>query len=684
MTTARITLALALLLFGATAADAQTERILDFLSDVELRSDGVLDVTETIRFQVLGTQIRHGINRDFPTDYPGPWGSRSTTGFVLEDASLDGDAVPTQVSRLENGVRIRIGNPAWLVPPGIHTYTIHYLTWWQVSFGPDEDGLDWNVTGNGWIWPIDRAELRLHGLDGLVWNNVRVFTGPQGSRAGDARIIARAPGFLDVVTTGPLSVHEGLTVAATFPKGVLQQPSELELADHWANDNLALLTSFLGVVGIGFYVGWLILYGTARPPGAIVPQFAPPSGFSPAMVGYLKDKGLSDRDFSAGIVGLAVARHLKLVHSDGVYRLVRQEGGEPVTDHETQFEGALFRAGDELGLFAANNIRIGAARVVLDDFLRRAVMPALLYREPRNVRPARTIAIAMIALTVAALAIEYGASAAALAFKIAIAVVGALLVVSAFADQPWGANKAGRMEKAAKAKQLLLAVAARRSTAKTAANYENLDEFLQGGAALAKPSGGRGRWTLVAVGLALLAIGLLVASATGFWLFLVALFAAATAALARASYLRLTVPTAEGWKRRDEIEGLKLFLGVAEADRLRVLNPPDFTPALYEKLLPYAVALGVEMVWSRRFAAALAASQIQYQPDWYDGSHPWNRSDTADFSSDLGGGLSTAIAAASTAPSSSDGWSGGGDGGSDAGSDGGSGDGGGGGGGDGW
>ena len=93
---------------------------------------------------------------------------------------------------------------------------------------------------------------------------------------------------------------------------------------------------------------------------------------------------------------------------------------------------------------------------------------------------------------------------------------------------------------------------------------------------------------------------------------------------------------------------------------------------------PTRSPLGVEMVWRRRFAAALAASQIQYQPNWYDGSHPWNRSDTADFSSDLGGGLATAIAAASTpiaaastpiaaastAPSSNGGWSGGGDGGS--------------------
>jgi uncharacterized membrane protein YgcG len=670
MSAARIALALALLLFGMTAAHAQTERILDFVSDVDLQPDAVLDVTETIRFNVLGTQVRHGINRDFPTDYLDAWGLRATTGFVLEDARLDGDAVPAKVSRLENGVRIRIGDPDRLVPPGIHTYTIHYLTWWQVSFGPNEDSLDWNVTGNGWDWSIDRAELRLHGLQGLVWNNVRVFTGPQGSRAGDAQIIRQAPGFLDLVTTRPLSPYEGLTVAAFFPKGVLRQPSQLqvaahwvsdnlEVAAHWVGDNLALSTSFLGMVGIGFYVGWLFLYGAARPPAAIVPQFAPPNGFSAAMVGYLEDKGwLLDRDFSAGIVGLAVARHLKLIHGDGTYRLVRQEGGEPVTDLETQFEGALFRAGDELSL--SDRPRVVGARAELDNFMRGAVMPALLHKEPRKVRPARTIAIATIVLTVAAGAIEYGASeVVGLAIFIGLAVIGALILATAalkrgedaFAVIDTGSRGDHRV-------QLLAYQLARR------------------------------RWGIAVIGLPMLALGLAGAHLVGPSLFRAALCLAATAALARASWcLRLTVPTAEGWKRRDEIEGLKLFFRVAEADRLRVLNPPDFTPALYEKLLPCAIALGVEMVWSRRFAAALAASQIQYEPDWYDGSHPWNRSDTADFSSDLGGGLTTAIAAASTPSSggggggsdSSDGDSSDG-GSSDGGSSGGSGDGGGGGG----
>jgi hypothetical protein len=618
MAAARIALALGLLVLGATATRAQTERITDFISEVEIRPDSRLDVTETITFRVTGTQIRHGINRDFPTDYRGLRGSRSTTGFDLEDVRLDGESVAAQLSRLKNGVRIRIGDPDRLVPPGIHTYTIHYLTWWQLSFRSNEDSLDWNVTGNGWDWPIDRAELRLHGPEGLVWNSVRLFTGARGSRAEDARIIREAPGFLDVVTTRPLSFYEGMTVATSFPKGVLLEPSRLRVAAHWADDNLAIALSFLGMVGASFYVGWLFLYGAARPQGVIIPQFAPPNGFSPAMVGYLKHKRLSGRDFSAGIVGLAVARHLKLIHADGIYRLVRQQDGRPLTKLEYGFQASLFNGGDELSISATYDNRIAGARAALDRLLRRAVMPALLHKEPRNVWPAVVIAVATIVLTMAALAIELGGLDKAVIFAIGFPVVGALVLL-ALRSAAAGPGDAGR---------------------RIAASL-----------------------LVVVVGLSFLSLGLLLANSVSFWLFLVALFLAITAVLAAASFSRLTVPTAEGWKRRDEIAGLKLFLGVAEADRLRVLNPPDFTPALYEKLLPYAIALGVEMVWSRRFAAALAASQTEYQPDWYDGSHPWDGSGVSEFSSDLGGGLATAIAAASTPPSSSGGSSGSSDGG---------------------
>ena len=58
----------------------------------------------------------------------------------------------------------------------------------------------------------------------------------------------------------------------------------------------------------------------------------------------------------------------------------------------------------------------------------------------------------------------------------------------------------------------------------------------------------------------------------------------------------------------DRIEGFRQYLGVAEEDRLNALNPPDKTPELFERFLPYAIALDVENRWAKRFAAVLAAA----------------------------------------------------------------------------
>jgi len=36
----------------------------------------------------------------------------------------------------------------------------------------------------------------------------------------------------------------------------------------------------------------------------------------------------------------------------------------------------------------------------------------------------------------------------------------------------------------------------------------------------------------------------------------------------------------------DQIEGFKLYLSVAEKDRLNLLNPPEKDPSLFEKTCP--------------------------------------------------------------------------------------------------
>jgi uncharacterized membrane protein len=123
-------------------------------------------------------------------------------------------------------------------------------------------------------------------------------------------------------------------------------------------------------------------------------------------------------------------------------------------------------------------------------------------------------------------------------------------------------------------------------------------------------------------------------------------------------------PTSEGRKLMDEIEGLKLYLSVAERDELARMQGPDAPPALdekrYETLLPYAVALEVEDAWTKKFTAAVgaaAAAEATRRIGWYHGG---NVSDLGSLSRALGSTLTSQISSSATPPGSSSGRGGGG------------------------
>src|SRR5690349_21359097 len=78
----------ALLLAFSTPAAAE-ERILRFLSEVQIQKDSSLEVAETIDVRAENVQIHHGIYRDFPTRYTGRQGSPIRVGFAFENATLD-------------------------------------------------------------------------------------------------------------------------------------------------------------------------------------------------------------------------------------------------------------------------------------------------------------------------------------------------------------------------------------------------------------------------------------------------------------------------------------------------------------------------------------------------------------------------------------------------------------------
>ena len=103
-------------------------------------------------------------------------------------------------------------------------------------------------------------------------------------------------------------------------------------------------------------------------------------------------------------------------------------------------------------------------------------------------------------------------------------------------------------------------------------------------------------------------------------------------------------------------------LDVAEGAELALKNPPEKTPELFEKYLPFALALGVEQSWSERFASILARAQAEggeaWHPAWYSGD--WNSFDMRGATAAMSKSLDAAISASVTPPGSSSGSGGGG------------------------
>ncbi|HVG92659.1 MAG TPA: DUF2207 domain-containing protein, partial [Alphaproteobacteria bacterium] len=150
-------MACVLALFLAAPAAAQTEGIRAFDSRITVNSDGSMQVVETIAVESAGVDIVHGIYRDFPTRYRDRVGNNYSVLFDIVRLRRDGNTEPYHTEDLSDGVRVYFGSSSFNLPPGPHTYQFTYRTNRQLGFFRDHDELYWNVTGNGWKFPIDAA-----------------------------------------------------------------------------------------------------------------------------------------------------------------------------------------------------------------------------------------------------------------------------------------------------------------------------------------------------------------------------------------------------------------------------------------------------------------------------------------------------------------------------------------------
>ncbi len=619
---------------GARWAVAQTstEAIVSYDSDITVNTDGSLRVQEAIKVNAAGDRIKHGIYRDFPTRYKDRWGNQYVVDFDLQQVLMNGQPEAYHAKGLDNGIRIYIGSSGTTLEPGQYTFTLVYQTTRQLGFFPDHDELYWNVTGTQWEFPIASSTATVHLPKGISPEAILRdgYTGPQGA-AGTAFESRVEPGGVVLFhTTKPLGPHEGLTIVVRWPKGFIQPPTDAQKFRWFLEDNRGALIGLGGLLVVLIYYGltWLAV-GKDPAAGVIMPLYQPPAGFSPAAIRYVSRMEYDNRIFAANVLSLAVKKVLKIQEDEkGTFTLTRLDGGRAaLLPDEKLVADKLLGTSKVLTLKTENHSRIGGAIEDLKRSLKLNLEKVYFLRNSRYLIPGLILSLITLIASILALPGE-------------TAIVGLFLCVWVMG---WSLGVFALVHQVVHAWQ----------------------NYLFGGGHRAASLGGAIFLTLFSLPFVGGEIAGLVFLALSTSLVIVAILAALVFVNYLFHYL-LKAPTHTGRDLLDKIEGFKMFLSAVEKDRYNALMPVKKTPELFEKYLPFALALDVEQAWSEQFAEVLGAAAeapqagtSTYSPSWYSGTN-WSSLGAAGFASGFGSSFSSAIASSSTAPGSSSGGGGGG------------------------
>jgi uncharacterized membrane protein YgcG len=552
---------------GATAFADERVLSMDVLGAVGV--DASLSVAERYEIRVENKEIKHGIIRNIPTEYTGSDGRAYRTEFQFLSAEIDGRRASVSRTTSRGRVNIRIGDANTILSPGVHTFVITYRTKGWIAFREAFDELNWNVTGNDWTFPIDRAAFRLKLPEGGIVSRTAAYTGRYGAKGGDYAV-----GPENVVfTTRSLAPGEGFTAAFAWNKGVVTPAPRREIP--WFERYREPFFSGAAALFVALYysLAWLFV-GRDPKSKRVIPLYRPPSGMDAGFARYVKGMGYSNDCLAADLIQLAVmgyARFSKDASGDTVIsrteKTVDEEAAAAMPEPLLEILRSLLPAGaKDLALTKKNGKKFKTASFKLKSIY-DGMAPE--YFRKNTVFSALGLVFFLPFLV---------ASPIATARLLPLLAGGAPVTVWSLILGKIFGGSGGLRQKIARAAGGLFSV-------------------------------------LIVAAIMWVALRSHKAMLAGI---------AVSVALAVFFGRIMSAYTTRGARAMEEIRGLEMYMNAAERYRLPMIYKPEETPRLFEELLPYAFALGCAETWADSFADIL--ERASYVPEWnenYSGGHDW-------------------------------------------------------------
>ncbi|MCR5562269.1 MAG: DUF2207 domain-containing protein [Desulfovibrio sp.] len=561
------------------------ERIAEFSVEIAVEADASLLVKEYIRVQAEHNAIRHGIFRSVPTI---TWHGKQlrTYGVDLVRASMDGASVPCRIEENDLLTSFILGDPDKELSRGEHEFVLVYRTTGHVHQEGEGYAIHYNATGNLWNFPIDKAGVVLVLPDGTKLTQSSAYIA-RGARVENDCVLP-APNIYTAMR--PLEPGEALVLQAAWQGGSLPLPS-LSLRERLSAYGPEIMTAVGIIPLLCFSLLWVFFRRVHKP--VVVPLFSPPQDVSPGLAAYLYEK--EDNAGRADLLWTAVRGFMRMKRDGRKWAFTPAWPGHKQLDWQDK---ACLAVAD--GLFSHSP---GKNAPSLESGMPKSWRGTdsndgeRLYRALHGLQEGYRKKMR-----------AFGAS-SGLLLPTAGFIVNALLLYAALYVSGWTGIYDG----------------------------ENLSDYFFGIALcpliVALPLTWLRKKGIVKVivialfgALSVSALGLLTEWEWQYWLpVLSCIF---TPPLFWHCFPYRLTP--RGLKARAAVDGLAMYIGTAEKDRLARINAPEDTIAIYEQMLPYAVALGLAEPWEKRFAPVLAAAG--YSAAWLDDSRLGSRNEGIAFS----------------------------------------------------
>ena len=559
-------LIIAALFVSVTFAQQQQERIIRFHSDIKIENDGTVEVAEHIKVYAGGEDIKRGIIREIPCYRKNKYGDKVRIGINVISVTCNGEKAVYNTDTFASNLEIRIGEAEVLLEPGEYEYVITYSSRGHIGFFEGFDELYWNVTGTEWEYSIEAASATVTLPDGVKAIKTYAYTGKEGESGQDYTV--ENLGNVQIFTvTRKFNPHENLTIAVAFPAGIIERPPP----ETFFNSTKGVALIFFLITVFTFAV--LFFTERRRKSGLIIPRFAPPNNWSPGMINYMYKGQYDAKGFTAIVIQMAIKGALTIGKWGKKYVFTNTSNVSQLNEEELSVHAKLFE----------NNIN-----VIVEKHYRDTLQCAQSKHET-EIKKKITIKDYWFDNSVRVL----------LGFA---AVFVILLVYYIRSDED----------------DFILAVVI------------SIPFMILPFSALFRRKHTFVKTLIIAILYSVPMFLLMYLLDSDFDSVHTFLLIASTSLCAVYSFFSYHYPNEQGRKALDDIEGFRMYMKTAEEHRLNLLNAPEQTPEHFEKMLPYAIALGVVKQWSKKFASVLEATN--YQPVWSDEkfkSDDWERFDNS-------------------------------------------------------